>query len=120
MNLPVHHFAIQNLEGIQMDAFKEREDSITNGGIVGQAEIFLRGTRGRDGMTMPVGKNLQAILTCVFQRSELILRGERKMLWGVVDILHPVVLRYHVTVWTANAQQVTTRLIRCVLLGLVN
>ena len=38
----------------------------------------------------------------------------------MVDVLHPIVLRHVVTSLTANAQQVTTRLIWCVLPGLAN
>ena len=69
---------------------------------------------------MPVGEDLQTVLTSVLQRSKLIFRGEREMFRGVVDVLHPVVLRHHVAIWTANTQQVTTRLVRRVLPGLAN
>ena len=41
MFLFIHHFAIQNLERIQMNAFVEREDGVADGGVVGQAEILL-------------------------------------------------------------------------------
>ena len=42
------------------------------------------------------------------------------MFRGVVDILHPVVLRHYVAILATNTQQVTARLIRCVLPGLAN
>ena len=58
MYLLIHNFTIQNLEGIQMNALVERQDSIADGGIIGQTEVFLRRTRGRSGMTVPVGENL--------------------------------------------------------------
>ena len=41
MYLLIHHFAIQNLEGIQMNAFVERENGVADGGVVGQTEVFL-------------------------------------------------------------------------------
>ena len=65
MYLLVHHLAIQDLEGVEVNALMEGEDGIADGGIIGQTEIFLRGTRGRGGMTMPVGENLQAVLSSV-------------------------------------------------------
>ena len=71
-------------------------------------------------MTVPIGKNLQTVLTSVFQCRKLILRGEREMFRGVVDILHPVVLCHYIAILTTNAQQVTARLIRCVLPGLAD
>ena len=82
MHFLVHHLAIQDLEGVEVNALMEGEDGIANGGVIGQTEIFLRGTRGRGRMTMPVGENLQAILTSVLQCSELILRCEGKVLCG--------------------------------------
>jgi hypothetical protein len=30
----IHHLTVKNLEGIQMDAFVEREDSVADGGII--------------------------------------------------------------------------------------
>ena len=71
-------------------------------------------------MTVPVSEDLQTVLTSILQRGKLILWGERKMFWGMVDVLHPVVLRHYVTILTANTLQVTARLIRCVLPGLAN
>ena len=59
----IHHFSVQDLEGIEVDALIEGENSVADGGVVGQAEVFLRGARGRGWMRMPVGENLQAILT---------------------------------------------------------
>ena len=120
MYLLIHHFAVQDFEGIQMDALLKGEDGIADGGVVGQTEVFLRRPRGRGGMTVPIGKNLQTVLTSVLQRSKLILRGEREMFRGVVDILHPVVLRHYVAILATNTQQVTARLIRCVLPGLAD
>ena len=120
MYLLIHNFTIQNLEGIQMNALVERQDSIADGGIIGQTEVFLRRTRGRSGMTVPVGENLQIVLASIFQRRKLILWGEGEMLRRVVDVLHPVVLRYDVALLTANAQQVTACLVRGILPGLAD
>lgn len=39
----VNDRAIQDLEGIQVDAFVKRQDGVADGGIDGQAEVFLRG-----------------------------------------------------------------------------
>ena len=41
MHLFIYDFTIQDLEGIQMYAFVEREDGITDSGVVGQTEVFL-------------------------------------------------------------------------------
>ena len=101
-----------------MNPLVEREDGVADGGVVGQTEVFLRWTRGRGGMTVPISENLQTFAACVFQSSKLVLGGERKVFWRVVDILHPVVLRHHVALQAASTQQVTARLIRCVLPGL--
>jgi hypothetical protein len=54
----VHYFAIQDPEGVQMDALVERENGVADGGVVGQAEVLLRGARGRSRMTVPIGENL--------------------------------------------------------------
>ena len=61
----INHFPVQDLEGVEVNALMEGEDGIANGGVIGQTEIFLRGTRGRGGMTMPVGEDLQAVLSSV-------------------------------------------------------
>ena len=63
MYLLIHHFTVQNLEGIQMNVLMEREDGIADGGVVGQAEVFLRRPRGRGWITVPIGENLQTVLT---------------------------------------------------------
>ena len=42
MHLSVYDFAIQYLEGIQMDALVEGEDGVADTGVVGQAQVFLR------------------------------------------------------------------------------
>ena len=42
------------------------------------------------------------------------------MFRGVVDILHPIVLSHHIAFLRGYAQQVTARLIRCVLPGLAD
>ena len=60
MHLFVYDFAIQYLEGIQMDALLEGKDGVADGGVVGQSQVLLRGPRGRGGMRVPVGENLQA------------------------------------------------------------
>ena len=96
MRFLIHDLAVQNLEGVQVNALVERENGVADGGVVGQTEILLRRTRGRSGMTMPVGEDLQAVLTSVLQRSELVLGSEREMFRGVVDILHPIVLSHHI------------------------
>ena len=69
---------------------------------------------------MPVGEDLQAILTGILQCCELILGSEGEVLRRVVDILHPIVFRNHVTILATKAQQVTARLIGRVLPGLAN
>ena len=120
MYLLIHHFTIQNLERIQMNTLVERENRIAEGGIVGQTEVLLRRTRGRSWMTMPVSEDLQTILTSVLQSRKLILRREGEVFRRVVDVLHPVVLRHHIALVPADAQQVTARLIRCVLPGLAD
>ena len=74
MYLLIHNFTIQNLEGIQMNALVERQDSIADGGIISQTEVFLRGTRGRGRMTVPIGENLQIVLASIFQRRKLIFQ----------------------------------------------
>ena len=58
MNLLIHNLAIEDLERVEVNALMEGEDGIANGGVIGQTEIFLRGTRGRGRMTMPIGENL--------------------------------------------------------------
>ena len=35
MHFLIHYFSVQDLEGIQMNAFVEREDGVTDGGVVG-------------------------------------------------------------------------------------
>ncbi len=120
MYLFIHYFTVQYFERIKMNAFVKGKDGIANGRIVSQAEVLLRRARGRGRMTVPVGEDLQTVLTGILQCRKLILRGEGEVLGRVVDVLHPVVLGHHVTFWTANTQQVTARLIRCVLPGLVN
>ena len=80
MYLFIHHFTVQDLEGIEMNALVEGENGIANGGVVGQAQILLRGARGRSWVTMPVGENLQAIGSGIFEGSELVLGGEGEML----------------------------------------
>ena len=54
MYLFVHDRAIQDLEGIQVDAFVERENGVADGGVVSQTQILLRGARGRSWVTIPV------------------------------------------------------------------
>ena len=120
MYLFIHHFTVQDLEGIEMNALVEGENGIANGRIVSKAEVLLRRARGRGRMTVPVGEDLQTVLTGILQCRKLILRGEGEVLGRVVDVLHPVVLGHHVTFWTANTQQVTARLIRCVPPGLAD
>lgn len=118
MYLFIHNLAILNFERIQVNALMKRENSIADGGVISQTQIFLRGARGRSRMTMPVGKNLQAFTSRIPQCRKLVLWRKREMFWRVVDILHPVVLRHDVALLAASTQQVTARLIRCVLLGL--
>ena len=120
MYLFIDNLTIQNLEGIQMNALVERENGIADGGVVGQTEVFLRRTRGRGRMTVPVGENLEAFAPCILQGCKLILRCEGEVLRRVVDVLHPVVLGDYIAVRAAGAQQVTARLVGCVLLGLAD
>ena len=105
MYLFIHHFTVQDLEGIEMNALVEGENGIANGRIVSKAEVLLRRARGRGRMTVPVGEDLQTVLTGILQCRKLILRGEGEVFRRVVDVLHPVVLGHHITVWTANTQQ---------------
>lgn len=116
----VHHLATENPEGVQVNAFVEREDGVTDGGVVGQTEVFLRGARGRGGMTVPVGENLQPFAAGIAQGGKLVFRREGEVLGRVVRVLHPVVFGHDVAVRTAGAQQVTARLVGCVLPGLAD
>ena len=78
MYLFVHDRAILNLKGIQVNALKERENGVTDGGVVSQTQILLRGARGRSWVTMPVGENLQALAAGISQCRKLILRANEK------------------------------------------
>ena len=120
MYLFIYHFAIQDLEGIQMDALVEREDGVADVGVVGQSEVFLRGARWRGRMAVPVGEDLEAVFTSIAQSGKLILRRKGEVLAGVVDVLHPVVLCHDVAFRAAGAQQVAARLVGCVLPGLAD
>ena len=120
MYLFIHYFTVQYFERIKMNAFVKGKDGIANGRIVSKAEVLLRRARGRGRMTVPVGEDLQTVLTGILQCRKLILRCKGEVFRRVVDVLHPVVLGHHITVWTANTQQVTARLIRCVLPGLAD
>ena len=101
MYLFIHHFTVQDLEGIEMNALVEGENGIANGRIVSKAEVLLRRARGRGRMTVPVGEDLQTVLTGILQCRKLILRCKGEVFRRVVDVLHPVVLGHHITVWTA-------------------
>jgi hypothetical protein len=46
MYLLVHHFTVQNLERVEVNALVEGEDGITDSGVVSQTEVLLRRTRG--------------------------------------------------------------------------
>ena len=118
MYLFVYDFPIQDLEGVQMDAFVERKDGVADTGVDGQTEVFLRGARGRGWMAVPIGEDLQAFASGVSQGCKLVLRGEGEVLWRVVDVFHPVVLGDYIAVRAAGAQQVAARLVGCVLPGL--
>ena len=120
MYLFIHHFTVQDLEGIEMNALVEGENGIANGRIVSKAEVLLRRARGRGRMTVPVGEDLQTVLTGILQCRKLILGGKGEVLRRVVNVLHPVVLCHHIVILAANTQQVTARLIRCVLPGLAD
>lgn len=78
MNLFVYDLTVLYLEGIEMDAFVEGEDSIADVGVDGQTEVFLRGTREGGGMAVPVGENLQALAAGIAQGCKLVLgcKGE--------------------------------------------
>ena len=89
MYLLIHHLAIQYLEGIQFRfSIKQREDSVADGWIVGQTQVFLRRARGRGGMTVPVGENLQTFLTCIAQGGKLVFWREGKCSdeWSIFSI----------------------------------
>jgi hypothetical protein len=45
MHLFIHDFTIQNLEGVEMYAFMERENGISDGRVVGKSQVFLRWAR---------------------------------------------------------------------------
>ena len=40
----IHHLTVQDLKGVEVDALVEREDSVSDSGVVGQTQVFLRGT----------------------------------------------------------------------------
>ncbi len=120
MYLLIHYLAILNLERIGVYTRMEREDGIADSGVVCQTEVFLRWARGRGRMTMPIGENLQTFAAGIPHGSKLILGGEGEVLWGVVDVLHPVVLCHDITFRAAGAQQIAARFIGCVLLGLAD
>ena len=43
----IYHLAVQDLEGIQFRfSVEQREDGVADGGVVGQAQVLLRGARG--------------------------------------------------------------------------
>ena len=65
-------------------------------------------------MRMPVGENLQTLLTGIAQGGKLVLRRKREVLGRVVDVLHPVVLG-HVVV---RSQEIAARLVGCIFLSL--
>ena len=117
MYLFVHDLAIQDLEGIQVNALKERENGVADGGVVSQTQIFLRGARGRGRMAVPVGENLQALAAGISQCRKLILWSKREMLRRVVDVLHPVVLCHDITFRAAGAQQIAARFIGCAMIS---
>ena len=120
MYLFIYNLATENLERVKMYAFVEREDGITDCGVVSQTQIFLRGARGRSWMAVPIGENLQTLTPSISQRSKLILGCEREVFWRVVDILHPVVLCHNVTFRATGAQQVAASLVGRVLPGLAD
>ena len=121
MYLLAYHLTVQNLEGVQFRfVVKQLEDCVADSGVVGQAQILLGGARWRGGMTVPVGENLQPFAAGIAQGGKLVLGGEGEMLWRVVRVLHPVVLCHDVAVRTAGAQQVTARLVGCILPGLAD
>ena len=120
MHLFIYNLATENLERVQMYAFVEREDGITDSGVVGQSEVFLRGARWRGWMAVPVGEDLEAVFTSIAQSGKLILRRKGEVLAGVVDVLHPVVLCHDIAIRAAGAQQVAACLVGCVLPGLAD
>ena len=65
MHLFINYFSIQNLKGVQMNAFMQRKDSVADSGVVSQTQILLRGTRRRGWMTVSVGKNLQSVSSSI-------------------------------------------------------
>lgn len=67
-------------------------------------------------MGVPVGKNLESVGTGILQGSKLVFRCKGEVFGRMVYVLHPVVLRHHIVF----SQQVTARLVGCVLLCLLN
>ena len=120
MYLFIYHFAIQDLEGIQMDTLMKRQNGIADVGVVGQTQVFLRRARGRGRMAVPVGEDLQAVFAGIAKSGKLVFRRKREVLWRVVDVLHPVVLGDYIAFGAAGAQQVAARLVGCVLPGLAD
>ena len=116
MHFFVDHLAVQYLEGIEVDAFVQREDGVADVGVVGQPQVFLGRTGWRSRVRVPVGQDFQTVSAGVFQGGELVARGKGEMFRGVVDVLHPEVFGHGVV----RAQQVATRFVRCVLLGLTD
>lgn len=92
MMLRVDDLAGEDAEGVEHRAVAlEGEDGVADGGIVGQAEVLLRRTRGRSRMAVPVGQNLQPALTGIAQSGKLVARRKGEMLRAVVNILHRIV-----------------------------
>ena len=108
MYLFIHYFTVQYFERIKMNAFVKGKDGIANGRIVSQAEVLLRRARGRGRMTVPVGEDLQTVLTGILQCRKLILRCKGEVFRRVVDVLHPVVLGDDVSLIRSFSQQVAT------------
>ena len=123
--LLIYHLTVQNLEGVQFRlVVQEREDCITDSGVVGQTQVFLRGTRGRSWVRMPIGEDLQVLAAGIFQGSKLIFWRKGEVLGRVVDVLHPVVLcNKSLPLFPSrrggnSTQEIAARLIGCVLLSL--
>ena len=60
MHLFIHDFAIQNLEGVEMNAFMERENGISDGWVGEQGTKSATGSMAEIGVTSP-GQDLSAI-----------------------------------------------------------
>ena len=94
MHLLINYLACPDVERVEVDAIIEREDGITNGGIIGSAKIFGRRTRGRGWVAVPIGEDGELMGSGIAQGCELLLRVKSEVFGRMVDVRHGIVLRY--------------------------